>query len=884
LPIEAGQQLLNYRLIEKIGEGGMGVVWRAEDTTLGREVAVKFLPDIFAQDAERLARFEREAKLLASLGHPNIATVFGLHDVDGVHFLVMEYVAGENLADRLARGALPLDATLAIARQLTEALEAAHGSGVIHRDLKPANIQLASDDSVKVLDFGLAKAFEVDATSSTDLSTSPTLTSTGTIAGVILGTAGYMSPEQARGHAVDKRSDIWSFGCVLFEMLTNARPFGGDTVSDTLASVLKLDPDWQLLPDDTPRALRRLLRRCLVKDRRRRLHDAADARIEIEEALGAESEEPEAGVATGRRSWWPVIAAAMLALAAGWFVRQSLTPSAPDPPVRRFFISLEDLGEEKTEVEEGDDDFHYHGPAISPDGSRIAYTLGETLYVREIAREAPRAIPEADHPRRLFWSPDGTKIGFVRDDRLWQVAAAGGLPETICELGPGVTRLPSWSENGTIAMVVGNSEVQTVPARGGDLVTLFPPGLENVQDLHGVAWLPGSGGLIVIVHDRDDSNRIERWHGDQREVLYTFDGAAIVEPRWVEPGYLLFVRRAPKAGLWALALARDGSRTKEEPVRVLQLVENVSAANDGTLVYVEGARPADEEIVSVAWDGTVRSVAGQPQTRMQRPRLSPDGSTVAVAGEEHDEWDIWLHDMNRAGKTRLTFTEGTEYKPQWSPDGTKILYALRGEEPTIYEISTDGRGDPRAITPGSDPHASRDWTTVVFTREDDVSDLDIYRMPMDGEGEAVAVVKTAAAEYEPTLSNDGEYMAYVSNESGRLEVYVTSFPDGRGKWQASTNGAVRPQWSAEGDALYFEWGNKAWKVDVTRRGSALSFSSPERMLGGEDADLLVRNGFDIAPDGDGMLTIRRVEDEEEDAEKPRPGIHVIENWLRALGE
>jgi serine/threonine-protein kinase len=889
--IEPGRHLLHYRLIEKIGEGGMGVVWRAEDTTLGRDVAIKVLPEHFAGDAERLARFEREAKLLASLGHPRIATVFGLHDHDGVRFLAMEYAPGENLSQRLAREALSLDDTLAVARQLAEALEAAHASGVIHRDLKPANVQVAPDGTIKVLDFGLAKAFETNTPEVGDPSASPTLTSAGTVAGVILGTASYMSPEQARGHTADKRSDLWSLGCVLYEMLTGTRPFSGDTVSDTLAAVLKLEPDWDRLPRDTPRALRRLLRRCLEKDRTRRLHDAADARLEIDAAASAGPDE-RVEPATRTRSWLPVVAAAVVALAAGWLLRGATIPSAPDAPVRHFFIPIDVAAAEGDDDAGPSDDVHVHGPAVSPDGRRIAYTVGQVLFIRDLDRETPRRIEGIEHPRKLFWSPDGRQLGFLRDRNLWRVNVEGGEPEAVCAVKFAIERFPAWGDDDTIAFVHGRSELLRVPARGGDPVVVSPAGMETIEDLHGVTFLPGGRGVVVIAHHVDGSNRIERWSGDRRDELLRIDGPSIVEPRYVEPGYLLYVRRQPNGGLWAMRISEDGSRAAGEPFRVVENVKDVTASNDGTLVYEEGARPSDQELVWVTLDGEVVTPVGQSQVRLAWPELSPDGTMAAVSGDDGEKWDLWLHDMRRSVKTRVT-TSGTTADVRWSPDGTTLLYSHcpTGGMPGIYEIAADGAGEPRKIVEGRSPHASADWTRVVFVRTGDGTEEDIWWTTLDGAGEPTLLVGSAAREYDPNLSPDGKYLAYVSDASGRREVYVTAFPSGRGKWRATTAGGVYPQWSADGKTLYFEWGNKLRAVAVTRSGGALSFGEPEVVLdgmrvavtaGSENPGLLIWNGYHVPPDPDGVLTIRTVE--EAHAEEPRLGIHVVENWLRAFRE
>jgi predicted Ser/Thr protein kinase len=505
MALQPGQQILHYRVVEQIGEGGMGVVWKAVDTTLNREVAIKVLPPMVAQDPERLARFDREAKLLASLNHANIASVFGLHEAAGastgsepaVRFLSMEYVEGEDLAKRLDRGRLSLEEALGMARQIADALQSAHERGVVHRDLKPANILLTPEGKVKVLDFGLAKAFEPDPASPANPAMSPTLTSHGTVAGMILGTAGYMSPEQARGDVVDKRSDVWAFGVVLFEMLCGSRAFHGDTVSDTLASVLKLEPDWNLLPGDLPRGVQRLLRRCLHKDPRQRLHDIADARIEIDEALTAPRETAVADVAEAiaspRTRWTLTAVLAALALLAGLVIGRMLVPSAPESRVRRFLLPLETS---EGQASLGD-------VRISPDGKTIAYVFADKLWLRDLDSVEPRPIDGTDGADAPFWSPDGSQVAYLADDKLWRVPVGGGQPTAISDVASNA-RLATWSTEQTISVSVGDG-IQQLAARGGEAKTVHEADANTESDFHGLQGGRGHAGRLGRRLAQDDS-------------------------------------------------------------------------------------------------------------------------------------------------------------------------------------------------------------------------------------------------------------------------------------------------------------------------------------------------------------------------------------------
>jgi predicted Ser/Thr protein kinase len=506
--IEPEQTLLHYRIVDKVGEGGMGVVWRAVDTTLDREVAIKVLPEALATDPERLARFEREAKLLASLNHPNIAEIYGLHAVGEARFIAMELVAGENLARRIQRGVLPQQQVLEVAKQIARTLEAAHEQGVIHRDLKPANVQVAPDGRVKVLDFGLAKAFERDpASGEASPSMSPTLTSHGTQAGMILGTAAYMAPEQARGHVADKRADIWALGCVLYETLTGRSTFSGDTVSDTLAAVLKIEPDWEALPAETDPALRLLVVRCLEKDVRQRVRDVGEVRIAVERILSGNST---GSVAVGgtyptpvaadgieategagaRRGWLGTVALAVLVAAvagvAGWSLRPSSVDA--DPVVRRFDIVTPGLrvGFSRT-------------PRISPDGRRLAYVADDRIWIRDLDQLEPRELADSEDGRNLMWSPDGEQVGWQADGKIWRAAVGGGSRTAVCD-APARTLAATWGPGDRIILTPDVGPMYEVSARGGDPRALLEPVEGQDEDFHEPSFLPDGRGLIYTQH------------------------------------------------------------------------------------------------------------------------------------------------------------------------------------------------------------------------------------------------------------------------------------------------------------------------------------------------------------------------------------------------
>jgi serine/threonine-protein kinase len=560
VPLQPDQTLLHYRLIEQIGEGGMGVVWKAEDTSLHREVAIKVLPTMVSQDPERLVRFDREAKLLASLNHANIASVYGLHEDGDVRFLAMEFVQGEDLAKRLARGRISTADALGIARQVADALQSAHENGVVHRDLKPANILFTPEGQAKVLDFGLAKAFEADPSSPVNPTLSPTLTSAGTVAGVILGTAAYMSPEQARGEPVDKRTDVWAFGCLLFEMLVGRMTFKEKTISDTLASVLKVEPDWSLLPADVPESIRRLLQRCIQKDPRQRLHDIADARIEIEETLAAPRQARPADAATltprprARLALTAVFV--LLGVAAGLAVGRMLAPSAPEQRVRRFFLPV--VAEKGQQSLRGTSRTarSWRTPVISPDGRMITYVFDDKLWLHDLEQVKPRPLDGTAGARLPFWSPDGSQIGYRVDESLWRISTSGGQPSLICNRASHWFA-GTWRADQTIVFS-DLDEMLEVSARGGEPTVIFEPNDETERHFHEVHRLPGGRGLVVVLHREEEVDTIALWADGKRKTLFTLESAHLSYPTYSPTGHILFAREDKNGGVWALPFSLHG--------------------------------------------------------------------------------------------------------------------------------------------------------------------------------------------------------------------------------------------------------------------------------------------------------------------------------------
>jgi eukaryotic-like serine/threonine-protein kinase len=623
-----GKTIAHYEILDKLGEGGMGVVYRARDKRLGRDVAVKVLPEQLARDRERMARFEREAHVLAQLNHPNISSIYGLERSDGQFALVMELVDGPTLADRLDAGPIPMDEALPMARQIAEALSAAHEKGIIHRDLKPANIKIDGEGNVKVLDFGLAKALEADASTSQP-EDSPTLTLAATQAGVILGTAAYMSPEQARGRPVDKRADIWAFGVVLYEMLTGRQLFGGETVSDSLAGVLKTEIDLGALPEGTPWAVRRLLLHCLERDRKRRLHDIADAVLEIDDA--AVDDNTGAAIVQPAPVWRVAgmgfaLLAALIVITVMW-----LRWPTRELPLRKSVLSADNA----------------QFPVISPDGKHIVYVGGkdrDSLWVQDLDRTVPREIPNTDGATYPFWSPDSDFIGFGQVNVIKKVPLAGGVASTICDLETGTYWGGTWSADGEQIAVTSVGGLYSVPARGGSATLEQAAGTETSYDIIVTPhFLPSrdnprillfagrtSGGYGVMIHDLDTG----------RSELLTKGTRPVYSPS----GHILFQRSTEEDAVWAVPFLAEELRVAGEPFPVAEGASRPSVAKDGTLIHATGAGWVRMQLVWRDRSGNKFTTLGVPQSEIRGPRLSPDESLVAVmAIGQSQSAEVWTH-------------------------------------------------------------------------------------------------------------------------------------------------------------------------------------------------------------------------------------------------
>ena len=886
MPLTTGSRLGSYDVTAAIGAGGMGEVYRAHDAKLGRDVALKILPEAFARDAERLARFQREAKVLASLNHPNIGGIYGFEDSGATHALVMELVEGPTLADRIQQGPINVDEALRIAKQICEALEYAHERGVVHRDLKPANIKVSADDRVKILDFGLAKAVQGEARE-IDAANSPTITRMATQAGVILGTAAYMSPEQAKAKPVDRRADIWAFGCVFYEMLAARQAFSGETVTDTLAAVIKEEPDWSRLPKDTPLRVRVLLHRCLQKEPMQRLRDIGDARIAIDEAVsGAPLEAPtpgEVGWLGTRQGQTILLAAACVIFAAiaglcAWFLK----PAALRP-VTRAVVELP-AGQRLAGLD---------GIAVtfSPDGSEFAYvaTAAEAaspqIYLRSTDSTNARAIPGTEGATNPFFSPDGQWLGFFANRKLKKVPVSGGAAQDLAD-----AEIPlgaSWSGQGMIAFSNFFAGFLQVPDVGG---TPEPVTHERGDISQGwPEFLPG-GKAVLFAASPDTADWTNSSIGAQRagasERTNLLPGTV---PRFEPPGYLIF---AHAGNLMAVPFDPGRVEVKGAAVPMVQGVlesratgaAQYSLSDTGSLLYVSGDLQAGQShLVWVTRNGT-EQVVPVPARAYFNPRLSPDGRRLAVDITER-ETQIWLYDFARDILTRFTFDGTSNQYPTWTPDGKRIAYRSNQEEGTrgVFWKIADGSGNEERLTIGEHKQMQtpNSWSPngqlLAFMSPGANKGQDIWTLEMSDHKEQPFVsagVVTGAPEFSP----DGHWLVYVSDESGRREVYVQPFPGPGGKWQISSGGGTEPVWNPNGRELFFRSGDKMMAVDIA---TAPPFSAGKpRVLfeGSYKASPVTFPNYTVSPDGQRFLMLKPVDQ----AQTAPTQINIVVNWTEEL--
>ncbi len=845
----------------------MGEVYRARDLRLGREVAIKVLPEAFLSDRDRLARFDREARLLASLNHPNIAAIHGIEDLevadgsggspapDARRALVLEFVEGATLAERLAQGPVPLKEAVPIARQIADALDAAHSRGIVHRDLKPANVKVTPDGIVKVLDFGLAK---VAGDATPDRAASAT-TMASTRTGFIVGTLAYMSPEQARGEAVDKRTDIWALGCVLYELLTGERAFEGVTPSDTLARVIERDPDYSRLPPNLPPSIHRLLRRCLEKDPRWRLRDIGDAGFELTEALSAPVYE---AIGAGRRSpmallsWGFGIAVAGLLAGIGL---ARLGPAVPDlPAALRGHVEIAlPAGESFAMLS--------HPAAISPDGGRIVFATNTQLHAREVDRPDVLPIGGTEGARSPFFSPDGRWIGFWQGGWLKKVSVEGGVPATIAAAR--TLYGAHWSPDGRIVFGQGRLGVFEVSAEGGDVAQLVVPDTANGElGFQSPQLLPGGTALLYT-----QLSAGQNWDG-AHIVVRRLDGSApriLIEggtdARYLPTGHLVFAR-----GTTVLATAFNPATLsmRGSPVPVLdgvgrsQLWEtgasHFSVSENGTLVYVPAGRISDRRLVWVDRNG-VEEELPMPARAYMHPRLSPDGLRIVV--DTIDTLDLWLYEIARGNTRRLT-VEQTNLHPVWSADGRWVIFdSTQGAGLSWTEV--DGRRTELLLRDPSHfltaVSVSPDGRRAAIERFDGEGvDYDIAVLPLDG-GPPEPFLATAFSERSPLFSPDGRWLAYVSDETGEDEVYVEPYPGPGAKILVSSGGGREPQWSRDGGEIFYRVGTAMMSVPVQTEPMFVA-RQPRRLFEGPyiREPISAHPTYDVSPDGQRFLMVKTV--------------------------
>ncbi len=875
-----GNRLGSFEVLRELGRGGMGVVYLANDTRLDRQVAIKALPEHLLSDADRLARFQREAKILASLNHLNIGAIHGLEEVNGQQYLILEFIEGETLDQRLGRGPLPIDDAIEIALQVADALETAHEKGVIHRDLKPGNIMLTTaDGTVKVLDFGLARTTQTTSSMSSPIDEdSPTRhladrTPSPTMPGVILGTVGYMSPEQVRGKPFDKRSDIFSFGCVLYEMLTGVQAFRGDTVADSIGATLHKEVDQSLLPANTPANVKRLLHRCLAKDKRDRLRDIGDAHLELKSMDDPMST---SGATPQRRRVYQVLAAivvvSLLAVVAiVLWPRQSI-----QQPVRRFEIPLK-----------GSEALYGNTGAISPDGAAVAYVTDGALWVRPMDAIEPRKIADKVISMQPFWSPDSLWVGFAQGQSLMRAAVAGGQIAKICDTPQAMSFAGggAWLPDKRIFFTTGGGGLyETQTGTGACKEVSRPPA--GVTDLHDGAALPDGRGILLTEHPGLSPFRLAVWDGTTLETLLAIEGANLSSPVYSETGHLLFERSDLdwlNAGIWAVPFSLSRLEVTGTPFLVAADGGKPNLDSHGSLVYSRGGFGSHTELGLVEIASSKSRILSAGTKNVVAPRFSSDGKRVVFTDRDARGSDLWLLNLESGAPSRFTF-DGRHRGGVWSPDGSQIATQTLTDSDqewskwSIQFLATDGSGQVRADVQGGWPSFDAKWSVMVFLRYSDETKWDIWYMLLEGEHEPKHLIATPRRmdRLMPAISPDGNWLVYGSEGDRSSQLFLTRFPSAIGKWQVSPGICAYPKWSNDSKRLYFldlDRGLQVVDLDLT---AGVQISPPRAVFSEPVSGAQPLLGYDV--DSAGKRVIVPI---------VPPGsassaIVIVENWYEAF--
>ena len=896
MALQVGSRLGHYDVTALIGEGGMGQVYQATDTKLNRQVALKILPEAFASDPDRLARFQREAQVLASLNHPNIAQIHGIEESDDTRALVLELVEGPTLADRISKGPIPLDEALPIAKQIAEALEAAHEAGVIHRDLKPANVKVKDDGTVKVLDFGLAKAFQPDA-SDPNLSDASTVTVAATETGVILGTIGYMSPEQARGKPVDKRADIWAFGTVLYEMLTGQEPFAGDTVSDTLAAVLRAEADWDALPTKIPARLNQLVRRCLEKDPRQRVRDIGDVRLAMEGAFETTADTAESAAPTSAGAGRPgplqvavpmAVAGLVVGVLGTWW---AMRPPLPEPqPTTRLEVKLAGLGSDE----------RVRQAVLSPDGTRLAYATGDPTSAQTSGGIYVRALDQLEGtllvPGRVygaFFSPDSQWVGFFTDTELRKVPVAGGTAQRVApaSLGTG----GSWGPDETIIFGSSAGGLFRVSANGGKPEVLTQ--IEEGEALHAYPQLLPDGQAVLFTSMASMANadgaRIEVLDLETRERTVVQEGSAF--GRYLPTGHLVYVIDDT---LFAIPFDLAALDVVGSAIPVLSGMadsflrgeQQFSVAPTGTMAYL--ADSGGETVYPVVWvdrQGNTTPLWEEPG-EYGNPRLSPDGRRLALTAHRDDNVDVWIYDIERGAPTRVTFDAGRDDDQVWSPDGQYLAFdSEQDQSRSMYRVRADGAGEVERLVECDHECNPESWSAdgrfLSFVQVGGETVAGIWVLPLEGDREPVLFLDTDAAEATPSFSPNGRWMAYMSTESGRPEVYVEPYPPASARWLISSNGGAYPRWSGDGRELFYRTDSGIMVVAVEADADVFRYNPAKELFTGAfqlnvQVDGEPYGDYDVSLDGQRFVMFPRSENDQTGNDH----VTLVFNWFEELTE